>query len=115
MHHARSPTLRFEAALQVQVPRDAGGTLEDGVAAMVGRIDEIEAVDAVDLQGMVPRLNDVAVDATVEGRIRVDPGDEDPRTAVMAVLAAGFGVDTVEQCTVRRIADDSGTAALEYG
>lgn len=115
MHHAQSPTLRFEAALRVQVPRDTSGTLEDGVAAMVRRIDAIEAVDAVDLQGMVPRLNDVAVDATVEGRIRVDPGDEDPRAAVAAALAEGFGVDTVEHCTVRRIADDPGTPALEYG
>lgn len=115
MHHAQSPTLRFEAALRVQVPRDAGGTLDEGVAAMVRRIDAVEAVEAIELRGMVPRLNDVAVDATVDGRMRLDPGDEDPRSAVAAGLADGFGIDTVEHCTVRRIADDSGTPALEYG
>ncbi len=115
MHHAQAPTLRFEAELRVKVPRDAGGTLDEGVAAMVRRIDAIVAVEAVELQGMVPRLNDVAVEAWVEGRIRVAPPEQELRPAVAAALADGFGVDRVEHCTARRHAEDMGTPAFEFG
>lgn len=115
MQRADPDHVRFAAQLQVQVPRNAGGDLDDGVAAVLERIDEVVDVQDVELKGLVPRLNDLAVDAMVEGRMRLDPAVDDPQAHVRNVLADGFGVAAVEQCTLRQVPEVPRAPVLEYG
>ena len=79
----------------VRVARDADGTLADGAETQLARVDGVEVVDPVDVAGLEPRLNDLAVD--VEARVRVDGvGAEPPEEEVRQRLADGFGVDVSE-------------------
>jgi len=77
------------AELTVDVPRDAAGSLEAGVTAVLRRVAAVEAVEAVDVTGLTPRLNDLRADVTAELRLAVDPPDE---TTARDALAEGFGV-----------------------
>lgn len=106
--------VRFAVQLQVQVPRNAGGMLEDGVAELLERIGSVQ-VESVELHGLVPRLNDMAVDAEVHGRMRVPAGVDDAQAYVREKLADGFGVAEVEQCRLRQTPEDPQVPVLEYG
>lgn len=87
------------ADLTVLVPRDANGGLEDGVEAVLERVDGV-AVGAVDVTGLTPRLNDLAVEATAELTVDVEDDPLDPGEHAREALDGGFGV-TVEALTVR--------------
>jgi len=52
-------------AVRMEVPRDAAGDLQAGVR---GKLDRVAGVDvvAIDVTGLRPRLNALAVDADVE-------------------------------------------------
>ena len=80
------------ADLTIEVTRPTDGTLVESARATVERGEGV-SVETVEMTGMTPRLNDVAVEATVEAAVAVD-GD-DPETAVRERLADDFGV-TVE-------------------
>jgi hypothetical protein len=127
--HAAQPTLRFDAQLQVQVPRNTPGTLEEGVMEILERIDAVERVEDVDLQGLEPRLNDLTVHATVEGTLDLDRLDLDTHAdsvaggaeatrldaAIAEQLEDGFGVAGAADIHLRRPAEDRGSPAMEYG
>lgn len=68
-------TVGVAADLRVAVPRDAAGDLVDGVETVVGRVESVAAVTGVDVTGVTPRLNDLAVEARVE--VSVDVADVD--------------------------------------
>lgn len=84
------------ADLTVLVPRDADGGLEGGTRTLLDRVDGVEITE-VDVTGVRPRLNDLAVEATVEALVRVENGD-DVEVVAREALDEGFGV-TVEAVT----------------
>ncbi|MFB6267144.1 MAG: hypothetical protein ABEI31_05760 [Halodesulfurarchaeum sp.] len=101
MHRTdRSPS-RFEAELHVQVPRNSDGDLEAAVRAQVERVDQVVEVEAIQLHGLQPRLNDLAVEATVQGSLQPNEAYPGPE-AVAEVLSAGFGIAAVEECRLPR-------------
>jgi hypothetical protein len=81
----------------VRVARDADGTLADGAETQLARVDGVEVVEPVDVAGLEPRLNDLAVDVRAQVRV-VGEGDrrdgtEPPDEVVRERLADGFGVE----------------------
>ncbi len=82
------------ADLTIEVNRPTDGSLMDGARATVERGDGV-AVDRVEVRGMTPRLNDVAVEATVEATVAVDEDADDLAPTVRDRLGDVFGV-TVE-------------------
>ena len=88
----RTRRVGVTADLTIEVTRPTDGTLVESARATVERGEGV-SVETVEMTGMTPRLNDVAVEATVEAAVAVD-GD-DLETAVRERLADGFGV-TVE-------------------
>lgn len=115
MHRPDHEPRGFVAQLQVQVPRNTSGDLEAGVVQVLERIDPLLAVEAVSLQGLVPRLNDLAVEARVEGRMKLEAGVDDPRAQVERTLEGGFGVAGLAECTLRGVPADDRTPVFEYG
>jgi len=85
------------ADLTVLVPRDAAGGLEGGTRNLLERIDGVE-VREIDVTGVRPRLNDLAVEAEVDLAVTVESGD-DLEVVARETLAEGFGV-TVEAVDV---------------
>ncbi|AGN01407.1 hypothetical protein L593_07310 [Salinarchaeum sp. Harcht-Bsk1] len=87
----------------VRVARDADGTLADGAETQLARVEGVEVVEPVDVAGLTPRLNDLAVD--VQARVRVVDerrrDDEPPDELVRQRLADGFGVDVSEVAVQR--------------
>jgi hypothetical protein len=90
-------TVGVTADLTIRVPRDRDEDLEDGARRLLRRVDAVTEVEAIDLQGVQPRLNDLAIEVRAELRAELDPPDDDPE-AVEEVLSDGFGltVDAVE-------------------
>jgi hypothetical protein len=86
------------ADLTVNVPRDAAGDLEAGVTKVLARVEQIDTVEAVDVTGLTPRLNDLQAEVTVEVTLALERDDPE---AVREALADGFGV-TVEELTVEQ-------------
>lgn len=89
--------LTAQADLTVRVSRHAPGDLESGVRDQLERIDGVR-VESLTFGGLRPGLNDLAVEATAELRIRDDVDD------VAAYLSAGFGV-TCRSAAVERPLD----------
>ena len=79
------------ADLTVDVPRDAAGDLAAGVTTVLRRVDAVETVEAVDVTGLTPRLNDLRAEVTAELRLAVEADDPDG-DAADAALAEGFGI-----------------------
>jgi len=52
----------------VSVPRNAAGDLESGVRTRLEGVDGVVGVEAVDLDGIRPGLNDLTVEVSVELR-----------------------------------------------
>lgn len=104
--------VRVVAELTLNVTRNANGTLADGAASMVARIDGVEHVDGVDVTGLTPRLNDLQVTATVTCTLQCT--EPDTEATAEAILADGFGVTTVEDLRIDSPAPTDG-AVLEYG
>lgn len=77
------------ADLTVSVSRDAAGDLADGVSDRLAGADGVEAVEAVELHGLTPGLNDLTVEVEAELRVARDAD-------VAAGLESCFGVDDVQ-------------------
>ncbi|MFB6094849.1 MAG: hypothetical protein ABEJ71_00155 [Halodesulfurarchaeum sp.] len=101
MHRTDRSPCRFEAELRVQVPRNSDGDLEAAVRAQVERVDQVVEVEAIQLHGLQPRLNDLAVEATVQGSLQPEESDPDPE-ALADVLSDGFGIAAIEECRLPR-------------
>jgi len=85
------------ADLTVHVPRNANGTLEDGVEQLLHRVEVVHRIETVELTGVRPRLNDMAVGVSVEVVLAADAADPPD---VEAMLNDGFGI-TVEEVVVK--------------
>lgn len=94
----------LEATLAVRVPLGASGSLVDGAAAVLERVDAVDCVGNVAVTAVSPGLNDTAVDCRVRLEL-ADPLDED---VARAALEDGVGVLGVE--SVATVED--GTAEL---
>lgn len=114
MHRADTDRVRFAAQLQVQVPRNAEGTLEDGLRTVLERADADLEVETVEMAGIVPRLNDLTVEAEVHGKLRAGP-EKTTTDDVADILDDVFGVANVEQCRILQVPDGPREAVLEYG
>ncbi|ELZ07848.1 hypothetical protein [Natrialba aegyptia] len=82
------------ATLTVRVPINATGSLADGAARVVERIDAVDRLEDATVRGIDPALNDTTVDL----RVRVvfsDPARRD-ETDAKTELAAGVGIKAVE-------------------
>jgi hypothetical protein len=81
----------------VRVARDADGTLADGAETQLARVDGVEVVEPVDVAGLEPRLNDLAVDVRARVRVVEEAASreetEPPDEVVRKRLADGFGVE----------------------
>ncbi|QKY21287.1 hypothetical protein B4589_013230 [Halolamina sp. CBA1230] len=73
----------------VSVPRNAAGDLETGVRDRLGDADGVDTVEAVDLEGIRPGLNDLTVNVSASLLVD-DTGDVGTR------LEERFGVSDVE-------------------
>ncbi|WP_101294223.1 hypothetical protein [Halegenticoccus soli] len=91
----KRPEVVARADLTVLVSRHTPGDLREGVTERIRRIEGVTAVDDLDVRGLRPGLNDLAVEATVTVTLR-PVGDPPPGRvdddAVSAQLADGFGV-----------------------
>lgn len=83
------------ATLAVRVPVNATGSLADGAARIVERIDTVERVEKPDVRGLQPGLNDTTVDLCVRVTFATDWSDDG--TTARQNLADGFGVQTVDR------------------
>ena len=79
------------ADLTVQVPRDATGDLEAGVRRALTRTDAVDGIEAVEVTGLTPRLNDLQAEVTAELTLALDRPDSE---AARQALDDGFGVTT---------------------
>lgn len=86
------------ADLTVEVPRDRMGDLTDGVRTALRRIDCVRGVEAVEVTGLTPRLNDLQAEVDAELTVAVERPDE---AAAADALEDGFGV-AVETLAVER-------------
>jgi hypothetical protein len=83
------------ATLTVRVPLGASGSLADGAASVVGRIDAVERVTDTAILALAPGLNDTAADC----RVRLELADVLPETAVRRRLDEGVGILAVDRST----------------
>ena len=88
-------TIDATADLEIRVPRGDDGTLQDGIATVLGRNTAVARTEVVDISGVTPTLNDLRVDAEVRLSVRLDEAVEDERAAVRDAVADQFGVRTV--------------------
>ena len=87
-------TVGVTADLTVRVPRDRDENLADGAPRLIGRVDGVREVPEIELQGVQPRLNDLAIEVRTELTLELDP-DEDGAAVAQRRLDDGFGL-TVE-------------------
>lgn len=104
--------VRVVAELTLNVTRNANGTLSEGAASLVARIDDVEDVEDVDVTGLTPRLNDLQVTATVTCTMQCT--DPDAEATAEERLADGFGVAAIEDLRIDSPAPTD-EAVLEYG
>lgn len=85
------------ADLTIAVSRDADGTLAEGARARLAGTEAVRSVEAFDVTGVSPGLNDVEVDAAATVDVAV-PADEDEAVAARRRMEDAFGVtvDAVE-------------------
>jgi hypothetical protein len=91
----KAATIDATADLEIQVPRGDDGTLQDGIADVLGRNTAVARTEVVDISSVTPTLNDLRVDAEVRLSVRLDDAVEDERAAVRDAVADQFGVRTV--------------------
>lgn len=78
------------ADLTVRVPIDREGDLKAGVARMLARVDDVAAIDVVDLTGVAPQPNAIHTDARVQFTMRLATP---VRERAVAALEDEVGVD----------------------
>lgn len=101
----RQPELLVRADLRVLVSRNGRGDLHDGIDQRLRRVDGVLDVESVDVSGLRPGLNDLAVDLVATLRLRPDRHDADD-SALAAQLLGGFGVERAEIRVLSREAYD---------
>jgi len=69
------PAATVCASVLVAVTRDATGDLHEGATARLAAVDGVAAVEALDVTGVRPTLNDLRVEA--EAVLALDPPDAD--------------------------------------
>lgn len=87
--------------LAVTVSIGASGTLADGVADRLDRIDGVTAVDTVSITGLSPRMNDTVADVTAELAVDIEDARGDPVVGATEVLEDGVGVREVAAVDLR--------------
>ncbi|WP_306058969.1 hypothetical protein [Natronococcus wangiae] len=102
------PTTTVAATLTVRVPLRASGSLVDGAASVVDRIDTVDSIDDVTVQNISPGLNDTAVDCRV--RLELAGGEHDDAIA-RCELERGVGVLAVD--AVRSVEGDPPAVEVE--
>lgn len=85
--------VELTADLTVLVSRDAAGTIDDGARELIERVDRV-TVRELQVTGVRPRLNDMAVEVRADLAVAVP--DDDVETAARERLDDGFGL-TVER------------------
>jgi hypothetical protein len=111
---AACQTVRVTADLTMQVPRNATGDLEQGVTNLVRGVDAVARVEAVDVTGLTPRLNDLQVEAEVTVAATLEDAP-DVETAARTALRDGFGIEAVTDTHRERAAAGAGERVQEYG
>lgn len=100
----RQSELTVRADLRVLVSRNGRGDLHDGIDDRLDRVDVVVDVETVDVSGIRPGLNDLAVDLAATLRIRPDPPADDA-AALAAQLRDGFGVERAAVTVLREERD----------
>ncbi|MFC4356923.1 hypothetical protein ACFO0N_03055 [Halobium salinum] len=95
------PECTVRAEMRVLVSRNGRGDLHDGVHQRLRRVDGVLEVEAVDVSGLRPGLNDLAVDLVATLRLRPERPDADG-DALAAQLRDGFGVERAEVSVLAR-------------
>ncbi len=90
---ARQPRA-VDATLVVRVPVNAAGSLADGAARTVERIDAVERVEQAEICGLQPGLNDTVVDLCARVTLVGERGED--LAVVRRTLEAGVGVHDVD-------------------
>lgn len=88
------PTQTVVATLAVRVPVNADGSLVDGAARVVKRIDAVEDVEDPEVTGLQPGLNDTIVDVRVRATLVGERGED--VAIVRRALEDGVGVRDVD-------------------
>lgn len=83
------------ATLAVRVPVNATGSLADGAARIVERIDAVDRAEEPEVRGLQPGLNDTTVDLRVRVTLVGERGED--VAVARRELEDGFGVQTVEE------------------
>lgn len=91
------PTVQASVDLDLRVPRDKPGDLEDGVTALLERVTGVRHAEVVAVNGVRPSPLDIYVTARVA--VSMTPTHEDP-AGVREALADGFGVIDVDAVTL---------------
>lgn len=86
----RQPGVDATADLTVRVPIDREGDLKAGVTRRLARVDDVAAIDIVDLTEVAPQPNAIHTDATVRLTLRLATP---VRERAVTALEAEFGVD----------------------
>ena len=90
MHEPR-PAVEATVDLDLRVPRGTPGSLVDGIAAVLERIDDVRDATVLGVSDMTPSPADLYVTTTVRVAVRA----ADDAAAVRGTLADGFGVTDV--------------------
>lgn len=85
-------TVGVTADLTIRVPRDRDEDLEDGARRLLRRVEAVTEVEQIELQGVQPRLNDLAIEVRAELRFEVEPPDCEDGATVERELDDGFGL-----------------------
>lgn len=97
-HDARNEphAIEVETRLEIEVPRNGAGDLQDGIRSKLDRSATVDRITALEVIGIQPRLNDLSVGAiarfrTTEtaGTVREDLDD--------IVGVRGVTVDAIDQ------------------
>jgi len=93
-----------DASMTVAVSRSAPGDLAEGAETTLARAAAVEAVESLDIRGIEPGLNDLAVEVDATVALAADAGEE--AGAVADALAERFGVGDVTVEGVRSVPPD---------
>lgn len=95
--------------MTIAVSRSAPGDLAAGAKRTLRRADGVEGVEALDVRGITPGLNDLTVEA--DATLAVAPEAGERPDAVAAALADAFGVDDVTVEALRSVPPDRAEGA----
>jgi hypothetical protein len=97
-----------DASLTVAVSRAAPGDLAEGVESKLRRVEGVESVDDLELDGLQPGLNDLTAEVTAT--LSVDPAVADDPATLAAHLEDRFAVEAAHVEAVRDAPADASEA-----